>query len=82
MHESPVARELIKAAVKACVDQNGSEIKAMNVILGPEGAYTAESLAAHIEANASGTLVEGTQIYIELSETGGATLESISIEVP
>ena len=52
----------------------------MNIVLGPDGAYTAESLAAHIEANASGTLAQGAEINIELSADGGPRLQSISIE--
>jgi Zn finger protein HypA/HybF involved in hydrogenase expression len=81
LHESPVARELIKAAVKACEEQSGSGIKSMDIALGPDGGYTSESLAAHIEAQAGGTLAEGAEIVIELAETGGPNLKSISIEV-
>lgn len=81
MHESPIARQLIKAAIEACDEQRGSEITTMNIVLGPEGAYTAESLAAHIEAAAVGTMAQGSAIEIELSEVGGAKLQSISIEV-
>ncbi len=81
MHESPIARQLIKAAIEACDEQHGSEITLMSIVLGPDGAYTAESLAAHIEAAANGTLAQGAAIEIELSDAGGAKLKSISIEV-
>jgi Zn finger protein HypA/HybF involved in hydrogenase expression len=77
LHESPVANELVRAAVIAA-EQNGVDrITRMVLALGPEGNYIPDSLETHILAAAVGTSAEGCEVNITPVESGGAVLVSI-----
>ena len=77
MHESPVARELLRAAVES---SDGQRIISMEIKLGPEGGYVPDSLEAHILAAAVDTVAENAKIAITPVLSGGAELVSIDVE--
>ncbi len=78
MHESPVARELVEAAVKNAGDAR--RVTLLEIRLGPEGGYLPDALKLHIGAAAVGTVVEGADIEISQTLSGGPELVSINVE--
>ncbi len=77
MHESPIAQQLVGAAVRKAGD---ARVTRMAIRLGPEGGYVPDSLQMHIRAAATGTSAEGTEVEVSTVLEGGAELVSIEIE--
>lgn len=77
MHESPVARDLLRVALDS---SRGRRITSIHIKLGPEGGYVPESLEAHILAAAIGTSADGAKITVTSVLTGGAELVSVNVE--
>ena len=77
MHESPVARELVRAALAAAQSNGVEQVAKMVLNLGPDGGYVADSLRSHIVVAASDSIAEGCEIEITAVQRGGVELVSI-----
>ena len=64
MHEVPIVRGMITAALEAAERQPAGRIVGISVVLGRFSHISEESLRFHFEVLAEGTRVEGAQVTV------------------
>lgn len=77
MHESPVANELVRAALAAARSNRIENIAKMVLNLGPDGGFVADSLRFHISVAANDSIAQDCEIEIIAVQCGGVELVSI-----
>lgn len=81
MHESGVIDELLKKVAEAARANSARKVVAVDVSIGALAAIEPEHLREHFDIAAVGTVAEGAELRVRVSEEpGGILLESVEIE--
>ncbi len=86
MHESGLIEDLIRKVESVARANSGRKVTGIKVSVGPLAAIEPEHLREHFEVAAAGTLAEGAELCVTVSEDlsahdpAGVVLESVEIE--
>jgi len=80
MHDTGIAERIVEVAGERARQAGAVRVTDLNLELGPEAGYSAESVAFHLEEASRGTPVEGARIHF-LPTTDPRALRLVSIDV-
>ncbi|HEU0021098.1 MAG TPA: hydrogenase/urease maturation nickel metallochaperone HypA [Dehalococcoidia bacterium] len=79
MHESGLARDIVRRAVREAEGCRGARVLALHIVMGTETYVDREALALGIDAASQGTLAEGATVHFTEGSGSGVVLESIQV---
>lgn len=68
MHEAPVLRTLLTAAIDTATRHDASRITALHINLGASDHMSPDSARAHFVTMSAGTIAEGADLIVTISE--------------
>lgn len=80
MHDTGIAERIVEVAGERAREVGAVRVTDLNLELGPEAGFSAESVAFHLEEASRGTAVEGARIHF-LPTTDPRALRLVSIDV-
>jgi hydrogenase nickel incorporation protein HypA/HybF len=88
MHESGIVRDLVRRLETTARDAGARRVSSVEIRLGALSQFSEDHFREHFEAEARGTLVEGANLKLQMSDDVGdpnaqqVVLGSADLEVP
>jgi hydrogenase nickel incorporation protein HypA/HybF len=81
MHDTGIAERIVEIALQRARDAGAVRVTDLELELGTEAGFSAESVAFHLEEASRGTLVEGARVrFVPTTDPRALRLVSIDVE--